>query len=310
LRVLVSGSSGLIGTAVVREFAAGGGVVTRLVRRAPTGPAEVSWDPVTGALDRARLSGFDAVIHLAGESLARGRWTGARKASIRDSRVQGTRLLCEALAEAERPPRVLISASAIGYYGDRGDEVLTEESPPGQGFLPDVAQAWEAAAASAAARGIRVVRLRNALVLAAHGGVLAKMLPPFRLGLGATLGNGRAWWSWVALDDVIGIIRCAVECEELDGAINVASPMPVRSAAFSETLGRVLRRPVLVRIPAAAVRLVFGEMADQTLLASTRVEPARLVRADYRFRFPELEGTLRHLVGSPSAARGRGAYRS
>lgn len=303
MRTIVTGSSGFIGSALVPFLTAGGHAVTRLVRRPASaaaggrGAGEAWWDPGAGAIDRAGLEGHDAVVHLAGESVAEGRWTAEKKARIRASRVEGTRLLCEALAGLERPPRVLVSASATGYYGDRADEVLTEASAPGAGFLAEVARDWEAAADPARRRGIRVVHPRIGMVLGPAGGALAKMLPLFRMGLGGKLGSGRQWIGWIALDDLIGVLRHLVVTEVLEGPVNAVAPNPVTNAELARTLGRVLRRPTLFGVPAAAARAMLGEMADELLLASERVVPERLLGSGYRFRYPDLEGALRGLLG-------------
>jgi hypothetical protein len=300
-RVLVSGARGLIGSALLPGLRALGFEPVALTRGA-AGPGEIGWDPPRGRLDSAALEGFEAVVHLAGEPLA-ARWNPARRALIRESRVAGTRLLAGRLAQLERPPRVLASVSAIGFYGDRGDEPLDEASPPGTGFLPGVCSEWEAAAAPAAERGIRVVHPRLGLVLTPGGGALARMLPMFRLGLGGPLGDGRAWWSWVALDDALAILQLALADEGLAGPVNVVAPGAVRAGDFARSLGRALGRPALLPVPAFALRLLFGEMADEALLASARVAPARLQAAGYAFRFPALEGALRHLLGRrPPAA--------
>jgi uncharacterized protein len=295
LRVLVSGARGLIGSALLPWLRARGHETCVLTRHA-TGPDEVGWNPAAGGLQARAIEGFDAVVHLAGEPIA-ARWTPARKALIRESRVAGTRLLAQRLADLERPPRVLVSVSAIGFYGDRGDEVLDEASPPGVGFLPSVCRAWEAAAVPAAVRGIRVVHPRLGLVLTARGGALARLLVPFRLGLGGPLGDGREWWSWVALEDVIAVLERAIADESLAGPVNVVAPGAETNRAFARTLGRVLGRPALLPVPALALRALFGEMADGSLLASAHVTPARLQTVGHEFRFPRLEAALRHLLG-------------
>ena len=298
MHVLVTGASGLIGSALVPLLTAEGHRVTRLVRTTPApGEAAIPWDPMAGRLEAARLEGIDAVVHLAGENIATGRWTPAKKARIRDSRVRGTRLLCETLAQLQHPPQVLVSASAIGYYGNRGDTVLHEDSPPGEDFLAQVCRDWEAATAPAAQRGVRVVRLRIGVVLSATGGALAKMLLPFRLGLGGVVGSGRQYISWIAIDDIVGVILYCLGNEAMEGPVNAVAPQAVTNAEFTRTLGRVLRRPTLFPLPAFVARLLFGEMAEALLLASTRVQPARLQTAGYRFLYPELEGALRHLLG-------------
>lgn len=302
MHVLVSGASGLIGSALVPVLTTGGHTVTRLVRSTPRpGQAEVPWEPAARSIATPALEGLDAVVHLAGESIAQ-RWTAEKKARIRDSRVQGTRLLCEALAQLVKPPHVLLCASAIGYYGDRGEQILRETNAPGTGFLAEVCQAWEAAAAPAVQRGIRVVFLRFGVVLSPTGGALARMLTPFRLGVGGVVGSGKQYMSWVALDDVLGTIHHALMTETLHGPVNVVAPQPVTNQEFTRTFGQVLRRPTLLPLPAFVARLAFGEMADALLLASTRVMPEHLLAAGYPFRYPALEGALRHLLGKEATA--------
>jgi hypothetical protein len=256
----------------------------------------VYWNPAGGDIDAPKLEGFDAVVHLAGEPIT-GRWNAAKKRSIRDSRVKGTRLLCETLAKLSRRPRVLVAASASGYYGGRGDEVLREESEAGSSFLSQVCQEWEAATQPAAERGIRVVNLRFGFVLSPVGGGLGKMLPAFKLGAGGKIGSGKQYLSWIAIDDLVQIILFATTAEALHGPVNAVAPNPVTNLVFTKTLGRVLGRPAIFPIPAFAVRLALGQMGKELLLASARIEPARLLSAGYQFRFPELEGALRHLLG-------------
>jgi len=298
MRVAMSGSAGLVGSAVATALAGAGHEVVRLVRRDPaTGEKAVRWDPLKGTIDAAGLEGLDAVIHLAGENVGSGRWTAARKAAIRDSRVKGTRLLCEALADLSTPPKTLVCASAVGYYGDRGEELLTEESPAGKGFLPDVCREWEAASGPAARKGIRVVTLRIGVVLTPKGGALSRMLPAFRAGLGGVLGSGKQYVSWIALDDLPGIVLHALAREELRGPVNAVAPRPVTNRELTEALGKVLSRPTLLPVPAFAVRLALGEMADALLLSGARAVPRRLEETGYRFRFPELFGALRYLLG-------------
>jgi uncharacterized protein (TIGR01777 family) len=300
MRIAVSGSSGLVGSAVVSALAAEGHEAIRLVRREPApGEREVRWDPEKGMVDAVGLEGLDAFVHLAGESIAAGRWTAARKDAIRNSRVKGTRLLCDALAGLSKPPKTLLCASAIGYYGDRWEDQLTEESPAGKGFLPEVCREWEAAAEPAARAGIRVVHLRIGVVLTPAGGALARMLPPFRAGFGGTLGSGRQYVSWIALDDLPGIALHALTREELKGPVNAVAPRPVTNRELTEALGKILSRPTLFPVPAIALRIAFGEMADALLLSSARVVPRRLEETGYRFRFPELWAALRHLLGRP-----------
>lgn len=297
MKVLVSGSTGLIGSALVPELLAHGHRVTRLVRapQANAGDA-ILWNPEAGQIDRALLEGVGAVVHLAGESLTGWPWTESKKARIRQSRVLGTRLLCESLATLKRSPRIALCASAVGYYGNRGSDVLTEESGPGTGFLATVCREWEDAAAAARAAGIRVVHARFGIVLSRRGGALAQMLPIFRSGTAGPIGSGRQYISWIAIDDAIGAIMHALATAALSGPMNVAAPTPVTNAEFVRILASVLRRPAALRVPAFAIRLLLGEMADEMLLASARLLPRRLVDAGYVFQHPELEGALRHLL--------------
>jgi uncharacterized protein (TIGR01777 family) len=298
MKILVTGASGLIGTALVSSLAASSHEVTRLVRGQPTsGETGARWDPVAGTIDASALEAIDAVVHLAGENIA-GRWTPAKKAKIRDSRVKGTQLLCETLTRLSSPPAVLVSASAIGYYGDRGDALLTDDSPPGQGFLAEVCRAWEAATEPARQHGLRVVQLRFGVVLSATGGALAQILTPFRLGLGGVLGSGRQYMSWIALDDAVGAIQHALATDALQGPTAAVAPQAVTNQEFTKTLGKVLGRPTAIPLPAFAARLMFGEMADEALLASARIQPMKLLASGYQFRYPELEAALRHVLAS------------
>jgi uncharacterized protein (TIGR01777 family) len=297
MRVLITGASGLIGTAWAEDLARHGDEAVRLVRRPARAPGEASWDPARGSIERERLEGLDAVVHLAGENLAAGRWTPERKRRIRESRVDATRLLSETLAGLEHPPRVLISASGVNVYGDRGDETLTEDSAPGRGFLADVVQAWEGATAAAMERGIRTVHLRNGMVLSGRGGALARLRLPFSLGLGGPIAGGRAWWNWIAIDDVVGILRFAIAEPGLRGPVNGVAPQPVTNAEFTRALGRALGRPTWFPIPALMLKLLFGEMAEEVLLPSIRAVPARLAAAGYAYRQPELEPALRAAFG-------------
>ena len=303
MKVAVTGATGLIGSALV-PFLRSSGHEAAPLRRAPANQYGVdddpSWDPDTGALSAGALDGVDAVVHLAGENIAGGRWTVDRKARIRDSRIDGTRRLAEALAALPQPPQTLVAASAIGFYGDRGNEELDESSEPGTGFLPAVCQAWEAAAAPAREAGIRVVHLRTGIVLTPAGGALAQMLFPFRMGAGGVIGSGRQYMSWVALDDVLGGILHALCTDGLTGPVNMVAPSPVTNAEFTKTLGRVLRRPTILPLPAFGARLAFGEMADALLLASSRVHPARLRDGGFVFGYPGLEDALRHVLGRPA----------
>jgi uncharacterized protein len=292
--ILVSGSSGLIGTALVSALKSSGDEITCLVRGATSAKDQIQWDP-TRPLVPESVSGFDAVVHLAGESIV-GRWTEAKKRRIRESRVKGTLRLAEALAKAPQRPRVLISASAIGYYGDRGEETLREDSASGSGFLPAVCREWEDATEPATKAGIRTVQVRFGLVLSQHGGALQKMLPPFRLGVGGNMGNGRQWWSWIDIDDLVGAVQHVIKTETLQGPINVVGPNPLTNAEFTKTLASVLSRPALFPMPAFAARLVFGQMGDELLLASQRVEPAKLLASGYVFQKPDLRAALEGIL--------------
>ena len=296
MHVLVTGSHGLIGSALMPFLGGDGHQVRRLLRTESDESGTTSWNPDAGTFAPGAFAGIDAVVHLAGESIASGRWTTARKSNIRDSRVIGTRNLCTALAGLETPPRVLVAASAIGFYGDRGDELLDESAPPGSGFLPDVCQEWEDAVAPARARGIRVVHLRTGIVFSRRGGALAQMLLPFKLGAGGVLGSGNQYMSWVALDDMLGIVLHALTDTSINGPVNAVAGA-VTNRYFTKTLGTVLHRPTIFPVPAFAVRLLFGEMGDALLLASTRVTPTRLTEAGFEFAYPDLEDALRHVLG-------------
>jgi hypothetical protein len=289
---LISGASGLIGTALERRLQARGDDVVRMVRRPPRSPDEISWAPERGLLSLRELEGFDAVIHLAGENVASGRWTPRRMAAIRDSRVASTDLLARRLAALKRPPQVLVSASAIGIYGDRGEEELDETSAPGTGFLPSVCSAWEGAAAPASEAGIRVVHPRIGLVLSRDAGALARMLTLFRLGLGGRLGSGRQWMSWISLADMVSMLEAAVLDARLAGPVNAVAPRPIRNAEFTASLGRALARPTLAPVPAFALRALVGRMADDLLLASVRVRPRVLDSAGFVFRHTTLDQAL------------------
>ena len=298
MKIVVSGASGLIGSALLPLLAERGHQVTRLVRSGATTGDAIVWNPRNQSLDPARLEGIEAAVHLAGESLVSGRWTPARKEEIRSSRTEGTRLLSQTLARLSKPrPTVLVSGSAIGIYGDRGDELLTEKSLAGKGFLADLCRDWEAATEPARQAGIRVVTLRTGLVLSARGGALKKMLPPFKLGAGGKLGSGRQYMSWVSSDDIARIIVHALETASLAGPLNAVAPSAVTNLEFTRTLGRVLSRPTIFAMPAIAARLLFGEMADEALLSSQRVVPENLLGSGYRFSQPSLEPCLRQLLG-------------
>jgi hypothetical protein len=303
MKIAVTGSSGLIGSALVRSFTEAGHTVLRLVRsREAAGPGTLFWDPSKDEMDSRGLAGVEAVVHLAGESVASGRWNAAKKARIRESRVGGTTFLAKTLARLEPRPKVLLSASAIGYYGHRGDEILREASAPGSSFLSSTAVEWEAATRPAIDAGIRVVLHRIGVVLSRDGGALARMLLPFRLGAGGRLGSGTQWMSWISIEDLAGAFHHTLATTSLEGPVNAVAPNPVTNLEFTKTLGRVLGRPTLFPMPAFAARLAFGELADELLLASTRVEPARLLATRYAFRHPTLEGALRAVLAPRRAA--------
>jgi uncharacterized protein (TIGR01777 family) len=296
MRTLVTGSTGLIGRALVSSLIAKDDDVVRLVRSKPVRESEVYWDPARGEIDRSGLEALHQVVHLAGESIAAGRWNEQTKANIRDSRVTGTRLLSEALAGLGSPPAVMVCASAVGFYGDRGDEVMTEDSGPGSGFLAEVCRDWEAATEAASRSGIRVTNLRIGMVLSFPGGALEKMLPPFKMGLGGKIGSGEQYMSWIELSDLVAVIRYALSDSSLTGPVNAVSPVAVTNLEFTKALGRVLGRPTVFPMPAFAARLAFGEMADELILASTRAKPAKLLSAGFSFTFSDLEDALRVLL--------------
>jgi uncharacterized protein (TIGR01777 family) len=296
--VAVTGASGLIGTALVRRLQAEGHQVLRLTRSRPTGPDQLQWDPMAGRLDPDALAKADAVVHLAAKGIGdRLRWTARTRRDILQTRVKGTGLIARTMAYLSGGPRVLVCASGVGYYGDRGDEVLTEASGGGRGFLADVVRQWEAAADPARAAGLRVVHLRTGPVQTAAGAGLPKQALMFRLGIGGRLGSGRQWLSWISLDDIAGAYLHALTRQDLEGPVNAVAPNPVTNAEFTATLARVLRRPAVLHVPAFAPRLVLGEAADELLFVSQRALPARLQASGYRFRFPELEPALRHTLG-------------
>jgi uncharacterized protein (TIGR01777 family) len=297
MNVLVSGSSGLVGSALRQKLQSGSDKVVRLVR-GDSGSDSILWSPSEQTIDAEKLEGFDAVVHLAGENIASGRWTAARKQRILDSRVQGTQLLASTLAKLEQPPRVLVSASATGFYGNRGDESLDEHSEPGDGFLADVCRAWEKATEPASEAGIRVVHLRFGIILSPEGGALKNMLLPFRLGAGGRVGSGTQYWSWISLPDVVGVIQHAIENQDLSGPVNAVSPQPVTNAEFTRVLGKVLRRPTIFPMPAAAAKMALGQMAQDLLLSSTRVYPKVLEESGYTFQDPDLSGALTQLLKS------------
>lgn len=300
MKILIGGSHGLVGTALIAALEKEGHECFRLVRRAPESKSEVEWSPDRYSIALARIEGFDAVINLAGESIAEGRWTDDKKRRISESRVKGTKLLGDAVANLTIPPKTFICASAIGYYGNRGDEVLTETSAPGNDFLADVCREWEEATALASEKGIRVVNARFGVILDTKGGALAKMLPPFRMGVGGKIGNGKQWMSWIALADVVNALRFALEQRSLVGPVNYVSPNPVTNTEFTKTLGRVLSRPTLFPIPAFGVKLLFGEMGETLLLGGQRVEPERLSANGFQFAYPQLEAALSSILKQPA----------
>ena len=298
MKILVTGSTGLVGSVLIPSLKSKGHQVVRLVRSAPKdSETEIYWNPQKGTLSADSVEGFDAVVHLAGDNLAEGRWTDEKKRSIRESRTKGTTLLSETLAKLERKPEVLVSASAVGFYGSRGDELLTEESASGDDFLAEVCRAWELSTQAASQSGVRVVHLRFGVILSGAGGALKKMLLPFRMGVGGKLGDGRQYMSWIAIDDAVGAIEHALTNEALRGPVNTVAPEAVTNYEFTKALGHTLSRPTIFPVPAFAARLAFGEMADATLLASQRVEPARLKESGFVFKYPKLEGALRHVLG-------------
>jgi len=293
MRILVSGSHGLVGKALINSLRSDSHEIVRLVRGKPSSAAEVEWHPNEGRLDAATLEGVDAVVHLAGESIASGRWTDEKKRAIRDSRVKGTALLSDALARLSRPPSVFVSASAIGYYGNRGDELLTEKSAPGDDFLANVCVEWENATIPTIEKGIRTVHARFGIILDAKEGALAKMLTPFRMGIGGRIGDGKQWMSWIDIEDVVNGLKFLIE-SSVGGPVNFVAPNPVTNAEFTKTLGRVLSKPTLFPVPAFGARLAFGEMADALLLSSQRVKPGVL----QDFAYPTLDSALRHLLAT------------
>jgi len=297
MKILVSGSHGLVGKALTTSLVNAGHEIVSLVRQSAN-DSEIEWQPNQGKIIGQQLEGFDVVVHLAGESIASGRWTEEKKKKIRESRVKGTELLSSALARLSQPPAMFISASAIGFYGSRGDELLTEETEPGEGFLPEVCVAWEKATGQAEAKGIRTIHTRFGIILDEKGGALERMLTPFRMGVGGKVGNGNQWMSWIALDDVIGALTFLIDEPGSDGPVNFTAPNPVTNADFTEALGNVLSRPTLFSVPAFAARLAFGEMADELLLSSARVEPERLKESGYQFKHPELSSALKAILGS------------
>ena len=301
MKVAVSGAGGLVGSHLLPVLSANGHEVLPMVRSAPwdsqsSSDSQIYWNPGEGQIDARGLSGVDAVIHLAGENVAQGRWNPAKKHRIRESRVAGTKLICDTLAGLDSKPHTIVCASAIGFYGDHGDDEMTETSLPGRGFLADVCRDWEDSCRDAREAGIRVVNARIGVVLSPEGGALAKMLGPFKMGVGGIVGSGRQFWSWVSIEDVVRALHFALIEESLAGPVNIVSPEPVRNSEFTRTLGQRLRRPTILPMPALAAKVVLGQMAEDLLLSSTRVLPIRLVEAGYEFRHPTLDVALSELL--------------
>jgi hypothetical protein len=297
MKVLIAGGSGLVGAALTGSLRGDGHTVSRMVR--PGGqaaPGDVPWNPLSALVDVPAMEGFDAVVNLSGAGIGDARWTSRRKQVLRSSRVDSTRVLVDALAHLKQPPRVLVCASAIGFYGDRGDEVLTETSGHGNDFLSIVCRAWEGEAARAAGSGIRTVIMRFGVVLSVNGGALPRMLTPFRFGAGGRLGSGKQWMSWIALEDVVKVLRAAIDDASWNGPVNLVAPEPVRNVEFTRVLAGVLHRPAIFPAPAFALRLALGEMADALLLSSQRVQPECLARYGYAFRYENLEAALHAIV--------------
>jgi uncharacterized protein (TIGR01777 family) len=296
MNVAITGSTGLIGAALATSLASSGHKVCRIVRTKPKpGSFDIFWDPAAAYIDNTKLEGLDAVVHLAGETIAE-RWTPEKKRRIHQSRIRGTQIIAEAIRQLSKPPQVLVSASAIGWYGDRGEELLREDSSPGSGFLADVCRDWETSTEPATRVGVRVAHIRTGIVLSSKGGALATMLTPFRMGAGGKIGSGRQYMSWIALDDHVAAIQHVIQTVSLAGAVNLVAPNPVTNAQFTKTLGKVLSRPTIAPLPGFAVRLLFGQMGEELLLFSQRVEPSRLKATGFAFRYPDLEPALRHAV--------------
>lgn len=298
MKILISGASGLVATHLIPTLAAKGHEIYKLVRKTPKSADEIQWDALEGfsETEAAKLEGFDAVIHLAGDNIASENWSKEKKQRIRESRAVGTRVLVDALKKTKAAPRIFISASASGFYGDRKDEILTEESPKGTGFIPDVCDEWEIEARKAEQFGARVVSPRIGVVLSKDGGALDKMLTPFKLGVGGVVGSGKQWMPWIALDDLIGVIHFVLENDDLKGAVNTVAPQMVTNEEFTKTFGKVISRPTILPIPEFAIRLLYGEMGETLLLQGQRMQPKRLEEAGFRFKYPNLEDALKHVL--------------
>jgi uncharacterized protein (TIGR01777 family) len=306
MNIAVTGSTGFIGSALVPFLTTQGNSVRRLVRAQSQGKANgvgetMIWNPSEGVLDAAALEGCDALVHLAGDNVGNERWSAEKKTRMRQSRIDSTRLLCQNMAQMKNPPKIFVCASAIGFYGDRGADVLTEQSTRGSGFLAELCQEWEATAKEAEQLGVRVVNSRIGVVLSPKGGALQKMLLPFQMGGGGIIGDGKQYFSWIALDDVIGAILHCLQTDSVKGPVNLVSPNTVTNQEFTHTFGRVIQRPTIIPMPAFGARLAFGEFADECLLASSRVVPEKLIQSSYSFRYPDLEGALRHVLGKQPA---------
>jgi uncharacterized protein len=300
MKVLVTGATGLVGSELVPFLNKQGHDVYRLTRGKAHEAHDIVWDPARNQLPKARIEGAEVVVHLAGENIAGKRWNPAVKNELRRSRVEGTRLLCETLTQLDTLPKTLICASAIGFYGDRGSELLNETSAAGTGFLADVCRDWEAACEPARVKGIRVVNLRIGVILSQKGGALTKMLPPFKMGVGGVMGSGNQYWSWIAIDDLVGVIHHCITHDKMSGPVNATAPSPVTNYDFTKTLGSVIGRPTIFPMPGFAARIALGEMANELLLASAKVMPNRLSESGYQFLYPSLEPALRHLLAPQS----------
>ena len=301
MKVLVTGATGLVGKELVPFLSKQGHDVFRLTRGKASEAHDIIWDPANNQLPKGRIEGSEVIVHLAGENIAGKRWNPRVKEELRRSRVEGTKLLCETITKLDKLPKTLICASAIGFYGDRGSEMLNETSSKGKGFLSDLCSDWEAACEPARSKGIRVINLRIGVILSAKGGALQKMLTPFKMGGGGVVGSGNQYWSWITIDDLVGIINFCITNEKLSGIVNATVPCPVTNYEFTKTLGSVLHRPTIIPMPGIVARIALGEMANELLLASARVMPNRLSEAGYRFQYASLEPALKHLL-DPSAS--------